>query len=92
MNVPRLLASLSVLDWATTAVALELGAREANPLMGWMFDTPLIAFLVKCLIAPVIILAAWGRGEARHHRILEGFAVGMVLVVGWNLNSILRLV
>jgi hypothetical protein len=52
----------SLADWAATLMALEAGAVEGNPLMGWLVDYPLWFFAAKLVIPSIIAYYLWDWG------------------------------
>lgn len=69
---------LSIADAHLTRVALELGAREANPLAGLFGEN----MLVKGVVAVVVVLALYLFGKERLLWYLNFAMFGVVL---WNL-------
>ncbi len=65
-----LLNVLNVMDWLLTAVALEAGATEANPIMAYLFDVGHgTAGIFKIAVFALVTVAIWRRRSYR--RILE---------------------
>lgn len=86
------LLPLSVVDIATTLVALSLGASEANPLAAWLIDLRAMP-LVKVMLPTVIFLSAW-RGTTHTVRLVAAswLVVGVYACVALvNIMAIARL-
>lgn len=72
---------LNVADFTLTMHALELGAREANPIMAGLLDlSPALAGTVKVVVTMLIAAAIWRM--RRYRRILE---VSLVALVGFTM-------
>lgn len=51
---------LNVVDWFCTQVLIDTGYfHEANPLMIWIMDYPIVGFFVKCLLPLALIIFIW---------------------------------
>ncbi len=51
---------LNVVDWFCTQVLIDTGYfHEANPLMIWIMDYPLVGFSVKCMLPLALIIFIW---------------------------------
>lgn len=51
---------LNVVDWFCTQVLIDTGYfHEANPLMIWIMDYPIVVFFVKCLLPLALIIFIW---------------------------------
>ena len=55
-----LLYLLNVVDWFCTQVLIDSGYfHEANPIMMWIMDYPLVGFFVKCVLPLSLIIFIW---------------------------------
>jgi hypothetical protein len=95
---PRLIATalaaivlLNVADFVLTLHALELGAREANPVMAGLLDRgPALAGAIKLLLAVAVAAVIWRM--RRYRRILEVSLVAMAaftLLIAYQISLIL---
>ncbi|MGN1130754.1 MAG: DUF5658 family protein [Ruminococcus sp.] len=51
---------LNVGDWFCTQVLIDTGYfYEANPLMSWIMDYPLVGFFVKCVLPLALSIIIW---------------------------------
>jgi hypothetical protein len=51
---------LNVSDWFCTQVLIDTGYfHEANPIMGWIMDYPLVGFFVKCILPLALSIIIW---------------------------------
>ncbi len=51
---------LNVCDWFCTQVLIDTGYfHEANPIMGWIMDYPIVGFFVKCILPLALSVLIW---------------------------------
>ncbi|MGN0489046.1 MAG: DUF5658 family protein [Ruminococcus sp.] len=51
---------LNVADWFCTQVLIDTGYfHEANPMMSWIMDYPLVGFFVKCILPLALSIIIW---------------------------------
>ncbi len=51
---------LNISDWFCTQVLIDTGYfHEANPLMNWIMDYPLVGFFVKCILPLALSIIIW---------------------------------
>ncbi len=51
---------LNVADWFCTQVLIDTGYfQEANPIMAWIMDYPLVGFFVKCILPLALSIFIW---------------------------------
>lgn len=51
---------LNVADWFCTQVLIDTGYfHEANPMMMWIMDYPLVGFFVKCILPLALSILIW---------------------------------
>lgn len=51
---------LNVADWFCTQVLIDTGYfHEANPVMVWIMDYPLVGFFVKCVLPLALSILIW---------------------------------
>ncbi len=80
-----LFITLNVADIALTALALSLGSRELNYVYSAL-GSPVLLAAIKMLTAGIVLL---GLGLFRRSHLLSWLNVGMVLIVSWNVMSVL---
>lgn len=67
-------------DLLLTLRALELGAREANPIMAWLFESsPVVAAAAKLGVGGAVVLILLVLGRFR--RVLEG---SLIILLGYT--------
>ncbi len=51
---------LNVCDWFCTQVLIDTGRfHEANPVMAWIMDYPIVGFFVKCVLPLALSIIIW---------------------------------
>jgi hypothetical protein len=72
----------NVADYLLTMLALNMGYREANPIMKLIIDTKFFP-IVKILIVPLLLYSIWARRHKVGPRILfySGLVFGAYLVL-----------
>lgn len=51
---------LNVSDWFCTQVLIDTGYfHEANPVMSWIMDYPIVGFFVKCILPLALSIIIW---------------------------------
>ncbi len=51
---------LNVCDWFCTQVLIDTGYfHEANPIMSWIMDYPIVGFFVKCILPLALSVLIW---------------------------------
>ncbi|WP_338077756.1 DUF5658 family protein [Acididesulfobacillus acetoxydans] len=81
--LPAALAVLTLLDGALTPWGLRLGAiEEANPLMRWLIDQNVVAFMAVKLALPVLLGVLLWRIGNRPHALVSRLVVIGVLAYG----------
>ena len=51
---------LNVADWFCTQVLIDTGYfHEANPMMAWIMEYPLVGFFVKCVLPLALSIIIW---------------------------------
>ena len=87
MTTTIILILLSITNITTTHHFLQLGIREANPLMRWAFDKLGFVPTSAIKLALTALLAWWGHG---HFWAMAAMCTVQGAVVGWNLYLIWR--
>lgn len=88
-NVLLLFFFLQAADLATTAVAMNLGGVENNPLVrAFMWMGPLVGLMAA---KAVVVLIAIACAASRKHRPLHWANAAFAGIVVWNLSVIARL-
>ncbi len=84
---------LSFADWSFTSVALQLGAREANPLMQGIVTSPADFFLLKVVLAGGVALGAALIVRSRvGFSILSAVVLGYAFLILWNVTTLHSLI
>lgn len=80
------LASLNVLDLGVTALVLEAGGRELNPLLAASVES-WVPVLLKAAVMFVVVVALLRcpRGSQLPDRVLSAVICVYALVVAWNM-------
>lgn len=82
------IVSLNTLDFFLTLRALELGARELNPLMAWMLqENELLTGIFKITIGLEIGVAIWRL--RRYRLVLEGSLIVLVIMFSLTLYHVI---
>ena len=51
---------LNVADWFCTQTLIDTGRfQEANPLMAWLMEYPIVLFFVKCMLPLALSIFIW---------------------------------
>ena len=62
-------AAFNIVDYLLTVLALNMGYREANPIINLVVDTPLFP-IIKVVIIPILLYSVWARRHKVGSRIL----------------------